>query len=74
LTEPVPDAPERDATGTPYEDDDGGPIVHTPEEAAIHAQVMARLRRLMVSYTVLKVGIMALMVAVVWRFWGPGAN
>jgi hypothetical protein len=75
MQEPAPKAPDRDAHGDLYEEE---PVEeyreHTPEEAAEYARVMAKARRLMFSFTVAKIGIIALMFAVVWRFWGPGAD
>jgi hypothetical protein len=69
----VPDAPDRDEHGDLYEQEDEI-RPHTPEEAIIYADVMARLRRLMRAMTIAKFGIIALMFAIIWRFFGPGAE
>jgi hypothetical protein len=75
MTALPPEAPERDAHGDLYEPEPDDAIrPHTPEEAEIYAQVMARLRRLMRAMMIAKFGIIALMFAIVWRFWGPGAD
>ena len=68
-----PDATDHD----PLEKPDDAPDAirpHTPEEAEIYAQVIARVRRFMRAVTIARIGIIALMFAIVWRFWGPGAG
>ena len=62
-----------DAAFDPGPDPDDPRPRLTREERAIHDQNVARLRRLLISFTIFKIGLLALVAALVWRFLGPGA-
>ncbi len=52
------------------EDADEAPRELTPEEQALHQENMAKLGRIMRAYTILKIGLSALLIAVVIKFFG----
>ena len=52
------------------EDADDAPRELTPEEQALHQENMAKLGRIMRAYTILKIGLSALLFVVVIKFFG----
>lgn len=52
------------------EDADDAPRELTPEEQALHQENMAKLGRVMRAYLILKIGLSALLIAVVIKFFG----
>ena len=52
------------------EDADEAPRELTPEEQALHQENMAKLGRIMRAYTILKIGLTALLIVVVIKFFG----
>ncbi|WP_085339442.1 hypothetical protein [Aquidulcibacter paucihalophilus] len=52
------------------EDADDAPRELTPEEQALHQENMAKLGRAMRAYLILKIGLSALLIAVVIKFFG----
>ena len=52
------------------EDVDDAPRELTPEEQALHQENMAKLGRIMRAYLILKIGLSALLIAIVIRFFG----
>jgi hypothetical protein len=53
------------------EEDDFGPSPElTPEEQALHQENMARLGRIMRAYGILKIGVTALLIVVIIKFFG----
>ncbi len=68
---PLP--PNSDNTPNPdwdEEDADEAPRELTPEEQALHQENMAKLGRIMRAYTILKIGLTALLIVVVIKFFG----
>jgi type VI protein secretion system component VasF len=53
---------------------DDAPRRLTPEEQAMYNETVAKMRRLVISWTIAKIGILALVAAVLWRFFGDGRN
>ncbi|MCE2891908.1 MAG: hypothetical protein ACK5XZ_05720 [Hyphomonadaceae bacterium] len=65
--------PNSDNTPNPDWDDeevDEAPRELTPEEQALHQENMAKLGRIMRAYGILKIGLTALLIAVVIKFFG----
>ncbi len=52
------------------EEVDEAPRELTPEEQALHQENMAKLGRIMRAYGILKIGLTALLIAVVIKFFG----
>lgn len=52
------------------EDVDEAPPELTPEEQALHQENMAKLGRIMRAYGILKLGLTALLVVIVIKFFG----
>ncbi len=52
------------------EDVDDAPRELTPEEQALHQENMAKLGRIMRAYGILKLGLTALLVVIVIKFFG----
>jgi hypothetical protein len=52
------------------DDDDDPPRELTPEEQQLHAENMVKLRRLLRAYTIAKIGIVALIIVVIIKFFG----
>ncbi len=52
------------------EDIDEAPRELTPEEQALHQENMARLGRIMRAYGILKIGVTALLIVVIIKFFG----
>lgn len=43
-----------------------------PPDLSLHEQNMARLRRTLFGYTILKIGLLALVAVLLWRLFGQG--
>ena len=52
------------------EDDYGTSPELTPEEQALHQENMARLGRIMRAYGILKIGVTALLIVIIIKFFG----
>ncbi len=52
------------------EDADDAPRELTPEEQELHQENMAKLGRIMRAYTILKIGLTALLIVVVIKLFG----
>jgi hypothetical protein len=68
---PLP--PNSDNSPNPDWDDeevDEAPRELTPEEQALHQENMAKLGRIMRAYGILKIGLTALLIAIVIKFFG----
>ncbi|NJR20331.1 MAG: hypothetical protein HC777_01835 [Hyphomonadaceae bacterium] len=52
------------------DEDDTPPRELSPDEQALHLENMIRLRRFMRAYWIIKIGVTALIIAVVIRFFG----
>ncbi len=44
------------------------------EDMAIHQQNIMNVRKLVVSFTIAKIGFLALTAAILWRFFGDGRH
>ena len=66
---PVPLVPPRDI-GWDDTDEDETPRELTPEEQALHLENMAKLKAIMRAYTILKIGLTALIIVVVIKVFG----
>lgn len=53
-----------------WDDDEEAPRELTPEEQALHQENMAKLGRIMRAYTILKIGLSALLIVVVIKLFG----
>jgi hypothetical protein len=51
---------------------DDPPRKLTPEEQAMYDATVAKVRRLVISWTIAKIGILALVAVILWRFFGDG--
>jgi hypothetical protein len=51
---------------------DPSPPAPSAPDADLHAANMARLRRTLLGYTVLKIGVLSLVAVLLWRFFGQG--
>lgn len=58
------------ASAPDWDDEEDAPRELTPEEQALHQENMAKLSRIMRAYTILKVGLSALLIVVVIKFFG----
>jgi hypothetical protein len=65
-----PDAENTPAPVWDDEDVDEAPRELTPEEQALHQENMAKLGRIMRAYGILKIGVTALLVVIVIKFFG----
>ncbi|GBF58249.1 hypothetical protein PbB2_01921 [Candidatus Phycosocius bacilliformis] len=53
-----------------WDDEEEAPRELTPEEQALHQENMAKLGRIMRAYTILKIGLSALLIVVVVKLFG----
>jgi hypothetical protein len=68
---PTPETSEVHQTDLREDDeDDHAPRELTPEEQALHQENMARLGRIMRAYGILKIGITALLIVIIIKFFG----
>jgi hypothetical protein len=72
IPKPTPERSEVHQTDLPGDDEDdyGTTPALTPEEQALHQENMARLGRIMRAYGILKIGITALLIVIIIKFFG----
>jgi hypothetical protein len=51
---------------------DDAPRKLTAEEQKIYDETVMKVRRLVISWTIAKIGILALVAVILWRFFGDG--
>lgn len=51
---------------------DDTPRKLTAEEQKIYDETVMKVRRLVISWTIAKIGILALVAVILWRFFGDG--
>jgi hypothetical protein len=66
----LPDAENGTSPELDDKDINEAPRELTPEEQALHQENMARLGRIMRAYGILKLGLTALLIAIVIKFFG----